>query len=176
MLLLNKNINNVSCDVALHCHHGHCQFQCGFVKFCHCQCIIFQCWQLDMQFYCDRYSCSPNLNLPTCHLRHWSCFVVAVVVVIWLVICILEVWPNLISSWGVFHQAFCQCFSLTNFISYWNPCIWLAESKFVSEKHWQNAWWNAPQGQSWNNYLQVKFKFIYFHKSMIMIQYMMVNE
>ena len=29
-------------------------------------------------------------------------------------------------------------------ISYWNPCIWLAESKFVSEKHWQNAWWNAP--------------------------------
>ena len=35
--------------------------------------------------------------------------------------------------WGAFHQAFCQCFSLTNFISYWNPCIWLAESKFVSE-------------------------------------------
>ena len=30
------------------------------------------------------------------------------------------------------------------YISYWNPCIWLAESKFVSEKHWQNAWWNAP--------------------------------
>ena len=47
-------------------------------------------------------------------------------------------------SWGAFHQAFCQCFSLTNFISYWNPCIWLAESKFVSEKHWQNTWWNAP--------------------------------
>ena len=47
--------------------------------------------------------------------------------------------------WGALHQAFCQCFSLTNFISYWNPCIWLAESKFVSEKHWQNAWWNAPQ-------------------------------
>ena len=45
---------------------------------------------------------------------------------------------------GAFHQAFCQWFSLTNFISYWNPCIWLAESKFVSEKHWQNAWWNAP--------------------------------
>ena len=34
---------------------------------------------------------------------------------------------------GAFHQAFCQWFSLTNFISYWNPCIWLAESKFVSE-------------------------------------------
>ena len=49
---------------------------------------------------------------------------------------------------GAFHQAFCQCFSLTNFISYWNPCIWLAESKFVSEKHWQNAWWNAPQGNN----------------------------
>ena len=48
-------------------------------------------------------------------------------------------------SWGAFHQAFCQWFSLTNFISYWNPCIWLAESKFVSENHWQNAWWNAPQ-------------------------------
>ena len=51
--------------------------------------------------------------------------------------------------WGAFHQAFCQCFSprmgLTTVISYWNPCIWLAESKFVSEKHWQNAWWNAPQ-------------------------------
>ena len=45
---------------------------------------------------------------------------------------------------GAFHQAFCQCFSLTTVISYWNPCIWLAESKFVSEKHWQNAWWNAP--------------------------------
>ena len=49
------------------------------------------------------------------------------------------------TSRGAFHQAFCQWFSLTNFISYWNPCIWLAESKFVSEKHWQNAWWNAPQ-------------------------------
>ena len=49
-----------------------------------------------------------------------------------------------ISIRGVFHQAFCQCFSLTTIISYWNPCIWLAESKFVSEKHWQNAWWNAP--------------------------------
>ena len=48
-------------------------------------------------------------------------------------------------NWGAFHQAFCQCFSLTTVISYWNPCIWLAESKFVSEKHWQNAWWNAPQ-------------------------------
>ena len=48
-------------------------------------------------------------------------------------------------TWGVFHQVFCQCFSLTNFISYWNPCIWLAESKFVSEKHWQNTWWNTPQ-------------------------------
>ena len=48
-------------------------------------------------------------------------------------------------SRGAFHQAFCQWFSLTNFISYWNPCIWLAESKFVSENHWQNAWWNAPQ-------------------------------
>ena len=51
------------------------------------------------------------------------------------------------SQWhqGAFHEAFCQCFSLTTVISYWNPCIWLAESKFVSEKHWQNAWWNAPQ-------------------------------
>ena len=49
------------------------------------------------------------------------------------------------SARGAFHQAFCQCFSLTTVISYWNPCIWLAESKFVSEKHWQNAWWNAPQ-------------------------------
>ena len=46
--------------------------------------------------------------------------------------------------WGAFHQAFGQCFSLTTVISYWNPCIWLAESKLVSEKHWQNAWWNAP--------------------------------
>ena len=46
---------------------------------------------------------------------------------------------------GVFHQAFSQWFSLTKFISYWNPCIWLAESKLVSENHWQNAWWNAPQ-------------------------------
>ena len=61
---------------------------------------------------------------------------------------------------GAFHQAFCQWFSLTNFISYWNPCIWLAESKFVSEKHWQNAWWNAPQrcrdqdqAQQWKSHL-----------------------
>ena len=55
--------------------------------------------------------------------------------------------------WGAFHQVFCQCFlALTNFISYWNPCIWLAESKFVSEKYWQNAWWNAPQ-----NWDQVQF-------------------
>ena len=46
--------------------------------------------------------------------------------------------------WGVFHQAFSQWFSLTKFISYWNPCIWLAEGKLVSEKHWQKAWWNAP--------------------------------
>ena len=53
--------------------------------------------------------------------------------------------PGRDPSWGAFHQAFCQWFSLTNFISYWNPCIWLAESKFVSEKHWPNAWWNAPQ-------------------------------
>ena len=37
-------------------------------------------------------------------------------------------------SWGAFHQVFCQCFSLTNFISYWNPCIWLAESKFCQWK------------------------------------------
>ena len=50
-----------------------------------------------------------------------------------------------IASRGVFHQAFSQWFSLTKFISYWNPCIWLAESKLVSEKHWQKAWWNAPQ-------------------------------
>ena len=49
-------------------------------------------------------------------------------------------------SRGAFHQAFCQWFSLTNFKSYWNPCVWLAESKFVSEKHWQNVWWNAPLG------------------------------
>ena len=48
------------------------------------------------------------------------------------------------NTWGAFHQAFCQCFSLTNIISYWNPCYWFAESKVVSEKHWQNAWWNAP--------------------------------
>ena len=53
---------------------------------------------------------------------------------------------NLPAIRGAFHQAFCQCFSLTTVISYWNPCIWLAESKFVSEKHWQNAWWNAPPG------------------------------
>ena len=54
-----------------------------------------------------------------------------------------QVWLY-VEAWGAFHQAFCQCFSLTTVISYWNPCIWLAESKFVSEKHWQNTWWNAP--------------------------------
>ena len=54
----------------------------------------------------------------------------------------VETWYKEI--WGAFHQAFCQCFSLTTVISYWNPCIWLAESKFVSETRWQNAWWNAP--------------------------------
>ena len=44
-------------------------------------------------------------------------------------------------SWALFHET---CQSLTTVISYWNPCIWLAESEFVSEKHWQNTWWNAP--------------------------------
>ena len=46
---------------------------------------------------------------------------------------------------GHFIKRFVSVFPLTTVISYWNPCIWLAESKFVSEKHWQNAWWNAPQ-------------------------------
>ena len=54
-----------------------------------------------------------------------------------------QVWHGLL--WGEFHRAFCQCFSLTTVISYWNPCIWLAESKFVSEKLWQNTKWNAPR-------------------------------
>ena len=35
-------------------------------------------------------------------------------------------------------QAFCQWFSLTNFISYWNPCIWLAERN-LSVKFFGNA-------------------------------------
>ena len=47
-----------------------------------------------------------------------------------------------LTSRAAFHET---CQSLTTVISYWNPCIWLAESKFVSEKHWQNTWWNAPQ-------------------------------
>ena len=47
--------------------------------------------------------------------------------------------------WGAFHKAFCQWFSPTNVKSYWNPCIWLAKSKFVGENHWQNALWNAPR-------------------------------
>ena len=60
-------------------------------------------------------------------------------------LCIVVKWSSVgFKTRGAFHQAFCQCFSLTTVISYWNPCIWLAESKFVSEKHWQNAWWNAP--------------------------------
>ena len=64
---------------------------------------------------------------------------------------LFQVWKYMQYTMGAFHWAFCQCFSLTTVISYWNPCIWLAESKFVSEKHWQNAWWNAPQGSiSWN--------------------------
>ena len=45
---------------------------------------------------------------------------------------------------GAFHQVSCQWFLLTTVISYWNPCIWLAESKFVSKNHWQDTWWNAP--------------------------------
>ena len=32
-------------------------------------------------------------------------------------------------------------------ISYWNPCVWLAESKFVSENHWWDASWNLPLDQ-----------------------------
>ena len=43
-----------------------------------------------------------------------------------------------------FMKLFCQRFSLTNCISYWNLCIWLAESKSVSENHGQDASWNAP--------------------------------
>ena len=54
--------------------------------------------------------------------------------------------PLRLGSRGHFIKRFVSVFPLTNFISYWNPCIWLAESKFVSEKQWQNAWWNAPLG------------------------------
>ena len=74
----------------------------------------------------------PN-SKPRIHYNHYcACFE-----------CANAVWYAVISR-GAFHQAFCQWFSLTNFISYWNPCIWLAESKLVSENHWQKAWWNAP--------------------------------
>ena len=57
---------------------------------------------------------------------------------------VLKVLCNLLKTGGHFIKRFVSVFSLTTVISYWNPCIWLAESKFVSEKHWQNAWWNAP--------------------------------
>ena len=68
------------------------------------------------------------------------------------------------ASGGEFHQVFCQWFSLTTVISYWNPYIWLAESKFVSEKHWQNAWWNAPQIFNYNyndNYFAINVNYNY---------------
>ena len=39
--------------------------------------------------------------------------------------------------------------SLTTVISYWNSCIWLAGAKLISEKRWQNTWWNAPQDFDW---------------------------
>ena len=69
----------------------------------------------------------------------------------------LSLWANWLqlnsqlNSWGVSFCLYRIVPALSNgqnhFISYWNPCIWLAESKFVSEKHWQNAWWNTPQIQ-----------------------------
>ena len=91
-------------------------------------------------FYCIRQEC--HMHLPifqyTCNRLYFSIFL-RLMAIYWKA----EI-PN-VYFWGAFHQAFCQCFSLTTVISYWNPCIWLAESKFVSETHWQNAWWNAPQ-------------------------------
>ena len=37
--------------------------------------------------------------------------------------------------------------SLTTVISYWNRYIWLAESRFITESHWQNTWWNTPRSR-----------------------------
>ena len=47
-------------------------------------------------------------------------------------------------SRGAFHQAFCQCFSLTNLLSANQMQGFQKLITVVSEKHWQNAWWNAP--------------------------------
>ena len=73
-----------------------------------------------------------------------SSYTNAFLILVWLLLKFIFTAFVCHTSWGAFHQAFCQWFSLTNFISYWNPCIWLAESKLVSENHWQKAWWNAP--------------------------------
>ena len=35
--------------------------------------------------------------------------------------------------------------SPTNVKSSWNPCLWLADSKFVGENHRQDSSWNASQ-------------------------------
>jgi len=44
-----------------------------------------------------------------------------------------------------FTKRFVSDFYWQTVISYWNPRIWLAESKSASENHWQDALWNAPQ-------------------------------
>ena len=65
---------------------------------------------------------SPHHSTSTCQLTHHD----------------LQAIP----FWAAFHET---CQSLTTVISYWNPCIWLAETKFVSEKHSQNTWWNRAK-------------------------------
>ena len=49
--------------------------------------------------------------------------------------------------WDSFIFLVDQWFSLTYVISYWYSCIWLAESKFVSENHWQMLHEMLPRWQ-----------------------------
>ena len=79
------------------------------------------------QFHC--WSPNSELNLSKIHRSSSS----------------IRLCHHLANQGGISSSVFVKVVFFTdNFISYWNPCIWLAESKFVSEKHWQNTWWNAP--------------------------------
>ena len=75
-----------------------------------------------------------------CWLQGTRCWCVCM---LWYCVMFVDLTGFLMHLGGI-SSSVLSVFSLTNFISYWNPCIWLAESKFVSEKHWQNIWWNAP--------------------------------
>ena len=64
-----------------------------------------------------------------CWLQGTRCWCVCM---LWYCVMFVDLTGFLMHLGGI-SSSVLSVFSLTNFISYWNPCIWLAESKFVSE-------------------------------------------